>query len=701
MAVAATATLIAQSTSQTYIIIPRDRLAYALKALAECNCFHPEPEQHAAGSEFSARIRHIKNELDTLEQRLREMLKVAESTGLGEEQAVSEQVLRLSKTTDMGLSRVIEQLTTAIQDIEKLVERLAQLKSPESELATLLAVLETYSFIDVDIEALKRGSYIRAKVYRVPTDRTQAFLRDLETVGAIAGLHVSGIETNMDTVVVAYPAWLEAEVGKTALRNRATPLEIPEDMPRIPSEALKKVRKELDELPVVLKRHLPKLREALAVIDAAKSLLSLLEATKLTQLVAVVSGYVAPEKEPVLRRTLESLGAGYVGVMATPSMEGHHGHGEEELPPSYFTIPSKLTPFASLLEMAGHPRPREFVPLALLAVTLPIVYGFMFPDLGHGLALLLAGYYLFYKKMGNRDLGRLVMIFGVAAMAVGFFAGEFFGPHPAVAGWLDAIWHGHPPLASPLHPFVKEMAAGGLHGGEELAEEAKLLIFHAIYVSLAIGSLLLALSSWISVANGALLRDKEVLAAGIGKSLVFTGILIAIVIGGMVGSGGTAIERAGSVLYDAGLTLTPQTALGTLVRLMVTVGLLVLLASPILFGHGSTGERIVNGVMEAFDVLLMAIGNTASFMRIMGLMLAHSGLMFGFTILAFIAGPVLGAIAYILGNLLVIGLEALVAYAHSLRLHFYEMFSKFYMDGGRPYSPVRMPELVKLEIEKR
>jgi len=697
---AATPVLIAQPTSQAYIAIPRDRLAYVLKALAECGCFHPEP-QRAAG-EFSAKVRHLRNELEAMEQRLRDMLRVAEEAGIeAEEGAGSEQVLRLSRAADMGVSRVVEQLTTAVHDIEKLVERLAQLKSPESELATLLAVLEAYSFIDVDIEALKRGSYIRAKIYRVPVERVNSFIADLEAIGTIAGLHVSGIEQGMETVVVAYPAWLEAEVGKAALRSRASPLEIPEDMPRTPAEAIRKARKELEELPLVLKRHLPKLREALTVIEAAKNLLSLLEATRLTETVAVVNGYVSPDKLQQLRRTLDGLGTGYIGLVVEGDADEHHGHEEaaKELPPSYFTVPQKLAPFASLLEMAGYPRPREFVPVAMMAVTLPIIYGLMFPDMGHGLVLLLAGYYLFYRKMGNAELGRLVMIFGAAAMFMGFLAGEFFGPHPAVAGWLDSIWHGHPPLSSPLHPFVKQLAEGG-HGSAELAAEAKLLIFHAIYLSLAIGSAVLAISSWISVANGLMMRDKELLAVGIGKALVFTAIMIAVIVGGMTGNGATHIESAGAVLRDAGLTLVPETGLGTLVRLMVTAGLLAVLASPIIFGHGATGERVVNGLMEAFDILLMAIGNTASFMRIMGLMLAHSGLMFGFTILAFISGSVLGAIAYTLGNILVIGLEALVAYAHSLRLHFYEMFSKFYMDGGRPYTPVRLPEPVKLEIEQ-
>jgi V/A-type H+-transporting ATPase subunit I len=278
-------------------------------------------------------------------------------------------------------------------------------------------------------------------------------------------------------------------------------------------------------------------------------------------------------------------------------------------------------------------------------------------------------------------------------MVTGFLAGEFFGPHPVVAGWLSkGIWHGHPPLESPLHVFVE----GGGHG-EELSEITKHLLFNAIYLSLLVGALVMTLGSSLSIVNGALLKDREIMVAGIGKTLIFGSILLALVWGAAANTGPTLMERAAQTLRDAGLVLVPETTPGLIVRLLFTIGLLSVLAAPLAFGHGGAGERAIAGLMEAFDTLLMAIGNTASFMRIMGLMLAHSGLMFGFTILAEMSGPILGAIAYLFGNILTIGLEALVAYAHSLRLHFYEMFSKFYLDEGRAYQPLQLPPVVSVE----
>jgi len=56
-------------------------------------------------------------------------------------------------------------------------------------------------------------------------------------------------------------------------------------------------------------------------------------------------------------------------------------------------------------------------------------------------------------------------------------------------------------------------------------------------------------------------------------------------------------------------------------------------------------------------------------------------------------------ILYALGNLLVLGLESIVAFAHTLRLHLYEMFSKFYQGVGRPYEPLPQP-LVRVIIKR-
>jgi V/A-type H+-transporting ATPase subunit I len=108
---------------------------------------------------------------------------------------------------------------------------------------------------------------------------------------------------------------------------------------------------------------------------------------------------------------------------------------------------------------------------------------------------------------------------------------------------------------------------------------------------------------------------------------------------------------------------------------------------------------IINIFMEwLVELLELASGylaNTLSFMRVAGLGIAHVSLMTAFYQIALLAGKDgrLGAgsvIILILGNFLVIALEGLSAGIQSLRLNYYEFFSKYFSGNGRAYEPVSL-----------
>ena len=41
------------------------------------------------------------------------------------------------------------------------------------------------------------------------------------------------------------------------------------------------------------------------------------------------------------------------------------------------------------------------------------------------------------------------------------------------------------------------------------------------------------------------------------------------------------------------------------------------------------------------------------------------------------------------GNIIIVGLEGLIVFIQTLRLEYYEFFSKFYRGGGNAFRPVR------------
>lgn len=45
---------------------------------------------------------------------------------------------------------------------------------------------------------------------------------------------------------------------------------------------------------------------------------------------------------------------------------------------------------------------------------------------------------------------------------------------------------------------------------------------------------------------------------------------------------------------------------------------------------------------------------------------------------------------YILGNIIIIGLEGLIVFIQGLRLEYYELFSKYYEGGGIEFQPIKL-----------
>ena len=115
--------------------------------------------------------------------------------------------------------------------------------------------------------------------------------------------------------------------------------------------------------------------------------------------------------------------------------------------------------------------------------------------------------------------------------------------------------------------------------------------------------------------------------------------------------------------------------------------------------YKATGERIKAGklvmdtfmetLVEGLEIFSGFLANTLSFMRVAGLGIAHVSLMTAFEDMADLTGNIIFKILIlILGNILVIALEGLSAGIQSLRLNYYEFFTKYFTGHGIAYEPV-------------
>jgi len=172
-------------------------------------------------------------------------------------------------------------------------------------------------------------------------------------------------------------------------------------------------------------------------------------------------------------------------------------------------------PYQSITAMWGTPGRREVDPTGLLALVVPLLFGYMFPDVGHGLVLVL--FAAFYSRRWPRI--RFLLPCGLAAMLFGVLFGDVFGFHHL----LQPVWK-HPMddplaiLAVPMFFGIGLMLLGMVFAGIEahwrgelrrwlLADLAVLLIYASVLTGLLLPQAfwLTALASIYYLAGSALL----------------------------------------------------------------------------------------------------------------------------------------------------------------------------------------------------
>ena len=88
--------------------------------------------------------------------------------------------------------------------------------------------------------------------------------------------------------------------------------------------------------------------------------------------------------------------------------------------------------------------------------------------------------------------------------------------------------------------------------------------------------------------------------------------------------------------------------------------------------------------------MLSYVSNTMSFLRVGAFVLVHAGMMMAVFALAELFGPFGFTVTVIVGNGLVMVMEALLVAIQVMRLEFYEMFSRYYNGDGRAFRPLSL-----------
>ncbi|NCC91114.1 MAG: ATPase, partial [Spirochaetia bacterium] len=383
-----------------------------------------------------------------------------------------------------------------------------------------------------------------------------------------------------------------------------------------------------------------------------------------TRNTTLFSGWVPTDQASLVEKAIEDASEGQCVVEWTEASSM-----PRDQVPVAMSSPKALAPFQKIVNNYSTPEYGTVNPTIFVMVAYLSMFGLMFADVGQGLVLLLVGlmgshsyktHPLKPDGMLSRNVTSLLVYLGLSSMVFGALFGSYFGLPLVPALWFnfEAAVAGHGTLITDVYGILGITIRFGII---------------IIYTGLVL--------NWINLS-----RKKAYLTLLLDKNGLLGGLLFGI--GLYMGFG---FVRSGYRTFPSQPWIAP----------VVTVSLILLFARGFIIYLVSLrkgGERheishvVLDSVMEFLvDVLEIFTGylsNTLSFMRVAGLGIAHASLMESFKELSSMVDGFGGVAIFILGNVLVIVLEGLSAGIQSLRLNYYEFFSRYFTGKGVAYEPV-------------
>jgi len=650
------------------VVLERDRRA-ALRALGRTGAVHlirsrPGPDTAPnPPPDPSAALRRC----DAL---LEKVQRLAHALGIRLEEPPAEAL------PDLGLEEVERRLARLAERLEGPLATRDDLRRRWAETVAVLAQVEGFETLDLPVEGLGGLSFLHFALGSLPEENLAALESAvgenvvLVPLGEAEGRRRLVAVTSRKGRFALETALEEAgfEHHRPAAEGGGTLAEVAARLRRRRGDLAQALAEADGRLRRLAEEAAPLLAEAAALVRLERRLLEAEQHFPRTEATVLITGWVpAEDVGRVVRRLRTALGARCV-VETT---------GADEVPeaevPVLLRHPWLLRPFQMLVTAYGLPGYRDLEPTLFVALTFLGMFGMMFGDMGHGAVLVAGGVLaaLYGRSERVRDGGVLVASAGLASALFGLLYGECFG--------IDleglALWH------NPLDPAAATTFIG---------------------TAIAIGIGVISLGLVLNIVNR--VRRGEWLEAVLHHA-------------GLVGG----VFYWGSIALVLRWGVKRRSDLDWLLAAVVGAALAALLVrEPLLRalyrrrdeapageagreageGGGTVGglvEACLESVIHVFETVLTYLSNTISFVRLAAYAMSHTALLVATFLLAdevataagAVGGP-LRVVIIVVGNVLTIALEGIIASVQALRLEYYEFFSKFYAARGRAFTPFRL-----------
>ena len=328
-----------------------------------------------------------------------------------------------------GVVRQIETLTGQAADLRVLLPLLRE-EQPSLDLARFV----------------NAGPMLKSCIFLLPgEDWPKSLPGDVITRRAVTAEHHYLLALGMPDHIAA----LERQL---ALQN-AHPITLPEDLPAGVDESADALAQRVTELEhdiEAAERDLAALHErhdladAIADAEFVRWYVDTVPDLASTENFAWITGWTSETDDQALAALLDD--AGVKGLFRLqPPPPGHE-------PPLILHNPRWMRPFEIFTRMLGVPGSTEVDPTLVVAIVSPLIFGYMFGDVGHGAVLFVAGLVLAKRWPALR----LLIAGGLSSMVFGVLFGSVFGRENII----EPLWlH---PLEAPVLILLAPLAFGAV-----------------------------------------------------------------------------------------------------------------------------------------------------------------------------------------------------------------------------------------------
>jgi V/A-type H+-transporting ATPase subunit I len=524
---------------------------------------------------------------------------------------------------------------TALKVGKRVIEldrKLAELEEMEKEIRAELEVIEKVEglaipFLDTKNLGIAVGEFDAGKF----GEMERGMPKTSDIVGKRAGKQT----------VVAVIAYLKSEqedvfnvLNKYGFRElkiklNVKPKTLETELKRIEAEK-RKAGEELKRISKGFKRKLEALRRKLVAEKEEKEIVEGFEGSRHTYLIQT---WIPSED---VERTSEIVSKDVKCFISSEKPS------EKDRVPVLLKNPGFVKPFEFMTKLYGVPNYKEVDPTPVLAFTFPLIFGAMFGDVGHGLLLSAFALLMRYvsKNKGTRsmlDFSDIILACGLASILFGFLYGSIFGYEDV----LSAV-------------FIKP------------SESAVEMMGIAMFV----GIMHMAIGMGINFFNG---KGLLYISLSVLKVWFFFGEVV-------------IMTKLFNLPIPVLEWFTGVPFLTTAVFGVGVPAVLILTLHMVEKGFKEIGSTLGNSLFEIFELLTKFLSNIISYSRIFALALVHAALFAAIFLIAEMMHPY-EIVVLVFGTLGAVSLEVLIVFIHSLRLHFYEWFDKFFMNGGEEFRP--------------